>query len=355
MTVLTRYIAVEVLKAYFVAILVLLTFYNLFTFADELGDLGKGDYGLEQIVYYLLLTTPSVFYVLTPSAARLGSLVALGAMANNHELVAMQAASLSLLGIVKAVMCAGLVVVLLAISVSEFIVPDAMVEAKTMRSEAQNKELMTQSENGFWLRDGKNFINVRKFNSEGDLGQLVVYELDEQRRLKVFSFMDEATFVKEDEWLARGVSAVQVDLEKVLLTQSEEKVWPFAITQRFLDIVLVKPETLSSVNLFHYIQFLKKNDQKADVLELAFWNRLASPIVIVVMILIAVPFVVKVNRVTSVGFRILVGTILGVGFHLFNKVVGYMGLVYGLDPMLMGVLPSLTILAVASVVVSSLR
>ena len=131
MTVLTRYIAVEVLKAYFVAILVLLTFYNLFTFADELGDLGKGDYGLEQIVYYLLLTTPSVFYVLTPSAALLGSLVALGAMANNHELVAMQAASLSLLGIVKAVMCAGLVVVLLAISVSEFIVPDAMVEAKT--------------------------------------------------------------------------------------------------------------------------------------------------------------------------------------------------------------------------------
>lgn len=82
---------------------------------------------------------------------------------------------------------------------------------------------------------------------------------------------------------------------------------------------------------------------------------MTSPVVIMVMILIAVPFVVKVNRVTSIGFRILVGTVLGIGFHLFNKVVGYMGLVYGLDPLLMGVLPSLTILALASMVISSLR
>ena len=46
MNVLTRYIALEVLKAYFIAILILLTFYNLFTFADEMGDIGKGEYGL---------------------------------------------------------------------------------------------------------------------------------------------------------------------------------------------------------------------------------------------------------------------------------------------------------------------
>mgnify|MGYP003969354917 FL=1 len=355
MNVLTRYIALEVLKAYFIAILILLTFYNLFTFADEMGDIGKGEYGLGQIVYYLALTTPAAFYALTPSAALLASLVALGSMANNHELVAMRSASLSIFAIIKAGMCAGLVVVLVSIVVSEFVVPEASVSAKTMRAEAQNKALMTKSENGFWLRDGKSYINVRKFKGEGHLGDLVVYELDEQRHLKVFSFIHEAIFIKENEWLTRGISAVQVGSEKVFSRQIEEKRWPFSITQRFLDIVLVKPETLSSVNLFHYIQFLKKNEQKTDALELAFWNRVTSPVVIMVMILIAVPFVVKVNRVTSIGFRILVGTVLGIGFHLFNKVVGYMGLVYGLDPLLMGVLPSLTILALASMVISSLR
>jgi len=224
-----------------------------------------------------------------------------------------------------------------------------------MRAEAQNKALMTKSENGFWLRDGKNYINVRQFKGEGHLGDLVVYELDDQRHLKVFSYIHDATFVKENEWLTRGISAVQVHPEKTFSSQIDEKRWPFSITKRFLDIVLVKPETLSSVNLFHYIRFLKKNEQKTDALELAFWNRVTSPVVIMVMILIAVPFVVKVNRVTSVGLRILVGTVLGVGFHLFNKVIGYMGLVYGFDPLLMGVLPSITILAIASIFISSLR
>ena len=90
MNVLTGYIVREILKGSFIAVLLLLTLFNLFTFSDELKDLGGG-YGLKQIFYYLALTSPRVFYELVPASALLGSLFILGAMGNNRELIAMRA------------------------------------------------------------------------------------------------------------------------------------------------------------------------------------------------------------------------------------------------------------------------
>ena len=111
MKVLTVYIIKEILKGSFISLLLLLTLFNLFTFSDELGDLGVGGYGLKQIFYYLALTSPTIFYELMPASALLGSLFVLGAMANNQEITAMRAAGLSVFGIIKSVLSAGMVLV----------------------------------------------------------------------------------------------------------------------------------------------------------------------------------------------------------------------------------------------------
>ncbi|MCK5926268.1 MAG: LptF/LptG family permease, partial [Methylococcales bacterium] len=87
MNLLTRHIIKEVLKGSFLALILLLTLFNLFTFSDELKDMGTGDYGLKEIFLYLLLTSPRVFYELVPSAALLGSLFVLGTMANHSEII----------------------------------------------------------------------------------------------------------------------------------------------------------------------------------------------------------------------------------------------------------------------------
>lgn len=52
MNVLTGYIVREVLKGAFVAIILLLTLFNLFTFSDELPDM-TDDYGLKEIFIFL--------------------------------------------------------------------------------------------------------------------------------------------------------------------------------------------------------------------------------------------------------------------------------------------------------------
>jgi len=118
MNVLTRYIVKEILKGSFIALILLLTLFNLFTLTDELKNLGKGSYNLSDIFTYLALTSPRVCYELVPSSALLGSLFVLGSMGNNRELVAMRAAGVSILGIVKSTLVAGIILAIFAFCIS---------------------------------------------------------------------------------------------------------------------------------------------------------------------------------------------------------------------------------------------
>ena len=194
MNVLTGYIVREILKGSFVALLLLLTLFNLFTFSDELKDLGKGSYGLKEIFYYLTLTSPRVFYELVPASALLGSLFILGAMGNNRELIAMRAAGLSVLGIIKAVMVAGAILVFISLLVGEFVAPVTERMAQLIKVSAQNKQVLMNAKYGLWLREDKKFINVRQIVDDGHLADISIYELDDQQHLHEALHADEAVF-----------------------------------------------------------------------------------------------------------------------------------------------------------------
>ena len=68
----------EVVKGTLMALMILLSLLTFFSFADELGDIGKGAYGMKQIFTYLALILPRNFYELLAPAALVGSLVTLG-------------------------------------------------------------------------------------------------------------------------------------------------------------------------------------------------------------------------------------------------------------------------------------
>ena len=114
-----------------------------------------------------------------------------------------------------------------------------------------------------------------------------------------------------------------------------------------LKIVVVNPNNLSLYDLANYIRFLKKNNQKSHVFELAFWGRVVNPLVTFVMLLLSAPFVIGVKRGVSVGGRMMIGVVIGMGFNIIDKIVGHIGLIYDLNPPLMAFIPSLTVLALA--------
>jgi lipopolysaccharide export system permease protein len=346
MNVLSLYIAKEIFKGSLIALLVLLTLYNLFTFSDELKDLDKGHYDLKQIFYFVALTSPTVIYLLVPTAALIGSLFVLGAMGNNRELIAMQASGLSVLGIIKAVMLAGVVLVTLSVLIGEFIAPLGERLGQKIKVTALNEQVIMNSAYGLWLREGSNYINVRQVEDDGKLSDISMYELDGQRHLHLATHADKATFLGKKTWKLENIKQSTISTEQIQVSQQTERIWKSSIAPNLLKIVVVNPDNLSLYDLRTYVKFLKANHQKSHAYEVAFWGRIVNPLTTFVMLLVSAPFVIGIRRGISVGARIILGVTLGIGFDVFDKIINHIGLIYTLNPPLMALLPSLTVFAI---------
>ena len=341
MGVLTHYIVKEVVKGSSIALLLLLTLYNLFTFSDELQSLGVGNYGLKQILQYLALTSPRILYELMPSAALLGSLFVVGAMANNREIVAMRAIGLSTFWIIRSIMLAGLVLVTVSVLIGEFIAPTFEREAQILKTTAQhNNEIMLRSQYGMWLREGNRFINVRKLLDDGSLNDVRIYEINEQHQLTDMTHADQATFLGKNQWRLENVQRSKIGNRQVFAEKIAEQTWQSTIDSDLLKVTVVNSDNLSIYDLFMYIEFLKDNNQKSQSYELAFWSRLVNPFVTFVMLMVSAPFVIGIGRGTSTGARIMIGVLIGMTFNIFDKIAGHVGLVYDFNPIVMAVLPS---------------
>lgn len=341
MSVLTQYIVKEILKGSFIALILLLTLFNLFTLADELKDL-KGAYDLTAIFTYLALTSPRVCYELVPAAALLGSLFVLGAMGNNRELIAMRAAGVSVLGIIQSVLIAGAILAIFSIGMGEFIAPTAESNAQLLRATAQNKKLVANAKYGFWLRENNKFINVRKLEPNGELADISIYELD-NGHLQRSTHAQKAIYLQNEQWRLENLVQSDISIEKMHANSKMQDIWQSTIAPDLVKIAVVNPDNLSLIDLAQYVEFLKSNQQKSQTFELAFWGRVVNPFITFVMLLVATPFVIGVKRGVNVGSRMMIGIVIGMSFNILDKIFGHVGLIYDFNPFLISIFPSLLI------------
>jgi len=333
MKTLTRYLAVEVIKGSLLATGVLLMLVNFFTFADELGDLGKGDYGIRQILTVLLLTSPRDFYELLPSGTLIGSLVVLGLLASGRELMAMQSAGISRAKLMGAVLLAGVPLSLVSVGTGEYLAPMAERSAHTLKATALKKQVAARTRYGFWVRDGRVFINIRQIQYLDTLADITIYEAGESSDLRVASHAGQAMY-DEGQWHLKKIRETRFAGEQAVAVKKETSDWSSVLAPDLLNAFVLQPENLPAQELARYITYLKDNGQQSPIVELAFWGRLAHPLLTLIMLMVAIPFVLgnAVRGGMGTGQRIVVGVVIGLGFYLFDKMFGHIGLIYEISP-----------------------
>jgi lipopolysaccharide export system permease protein len=334
-----RYIGRNVGVSTLLVMGVLLTLFAFFAFMDEAGKIGKGHYGVWEAFQYVLLTLPGLAYQLFPIGVLLGTTIGLGLLASNSELVVMRAAGVSLLRIIGSVMKIGLVFVVLTIVIGEGIAPKAERYAQTLRSVAMSDKLTMRGRQGLWARDGDSFVNVRKLLLGGRLGEIYIYQRDAQHRLKRIVRADSADY-RDDQWILKGVVSSEIGEEQVFSTRVAEIPWQTNLSPDLLNVVTVEPNTLSIVGLYQYVNYLQENGLDTAAYEQALWGKIVAPLVTAVMVFIAIPFVFGPLRSVGVGHRILAGALAGIGFYILNQMFAYMGIVFGLNPVLSALAPA---------------
>ncbi|ORU94378.1 MAG: LPS export ABC transporter permease LptG [Cycloclasticus sp. symbiont of Poecilosclerida sp. N] len=350
MKMINRYIAVEVLKSTAVVQAFLLSLTLVVTFANEIEDVGTGQYGFIEIIKYLALTSPRNFYELLPSAALLGALITLGGMSNNYELTAMRAAGVSRWQIIFATLRVGVLMVFVSLFFSEVVAPTTEQAAQMLKFTAKNEQIALKTKYGFWIRDGDTYLNIRAILNSSELKDISIYEMMANNELKSATHATSAIFV-DDKWRLKGIQQTTITDDGVNVSKSDAGQLDRLLDPDLLDVMVVKPERLSITGLASYITFLESNGQDASRFILAITSKLVQPFVILVMLLIAIPLVLGVNRAGSTGTRILIGALIGIGFNLIDRLLGNVGVVYGLNPIVAASLPFLLALTVSLVTI----
>lgn len=345
MRILDRYVAMAVAGGTGIALLVVLGMDVFFSVIAQIDDVGKGGYTMAAMLQYVALTTPQGAYELFPLAALLGSLIGMGMLAANSELIAMRAAGVSVWRIVRSVLQAGVLMLLVAAFVGEVLGPAAEQKGQQLKAEATNKRISFLGSHGLWVRDERHYINAGKVLAGDVLADLNVYEFDAGGRMASATRAARARY-SGGEWLLHDVTQSVFDAERVEVDRLDEVAWPSLLTPELLGIVVLKPKNMSALDIRQFVGYLEENGLDSVEYRYAFWGRIMTPLATLVMLFISVPFVFGgLRRVTS-GQRIFVGILAGFGFYLFSQIASQVGQVYDLNPLLAMLAPNLLFLVV---------
>jgi lipopolysaccharide export system permease protein len=178
--ILSQYMMRTIFASTALVLVVLLALAGLFEFIAELDDT-QGNYGTAQAILYTLLRLPNLAFEMLPVAALIGSLLGLGALAGNSEIIVMRSAGLSVAEMSGMVAFSGAVLLIFTGLLGEFIGPPLDFYARNMRVEARYEQDDDHLGNEAWVKDGDVYLHLERVNPDFEFGSLYMYKFDGDR------------------------------------------------------------------------------------------------------------------------------------------------------------------------------
>lgn len=348
MKILDRYLAHEILGGTLLVFSALLVLFAFFDLIHELTFLGRGNYGVLQILGFVALNVPGHVYELFPVAVLIGTLFALAQLAHHSELTVMRVSGVSVLRLALSALRVGLLFVLLAFVVGEFVVPVSERTAIQLRTRAMSTVVAQDFRSGLWMRDGTSFVNVREVLPDSTLVGIRIYEFDAAYNLRSISYAAEGRHLRDMSWRLKDVEQTHFQGDSVRVSRLPEAYWRSVLNPDMLGLLLVVPEQMSAATLYAYLRHLSENNQSTARYEIALWSKFVYPLAALVMMLLAVPFALHQPRAGGVAGRVFAGIMLGLAFHLMNRVFANLGLLQNWPPVFAAVFPTLSFFLLAS-------
>ncbi|MFC4726806.1 LPS export ABC transporter permease LptG [Coralloluteibacterium thermophilus] len=348
-----RYVARAVLTSLLSAWAVLLAFDLVGAVVGELGDVGDGGYTFGHMLVGVLFSVPRRLYDLYPSAAVLGSILGLGALAASSELTALRAAGISRLRISLGALLTVFGLTAAMVVTGETLGPMGEARAASIVSAARSGDSILSRFSGLWARDGDTFVNVRAGSSRGrgregyvELADVRLYEFDDDGRLLTLSRARSAE-LRPTGSVLREVHRTRFGEREAIVERVAEEPWETSLDGDTLTTSLVRPRYLSTAQLYETIQYMRANSLDSRHFESFFWAHWFYPINVLALCLAAMPFAFGQLRSGGFGKRLFLGIVFGLGFVLAQMMLNGLAQVYGIPMWLTNLLPPAILLGIA--------
>lgn len=288
---------------------------------NEFDEIGIGNYDVLRVLEYIALSLPRRLYQMFSTAAVVGSMLGLGALAARSELIALQAAGASKLRIGLSSVWAVSSLLLLALILGEWVGPrgDRMAADLAAQSKAQG---ISFSGSGLWLRDGKAVWNAKRIVISGpgqvDLWDVWRYEFGQDARLQEVVRAERASF-RGNRFELTKVSRDRLADAAVGSEQFSSIEIPTLLDTGLIESHTVRPNQQATHELYETMRYAKVNRLDGQAFESAFWYRVFYPLIALALAFVATPFAFANVRSGGLGQRLLLGIALGVSFFFAHR------------------------------------
>ena len=348
MTIINRYLAFQVVMGLGIATAVLLPLFGFLDLLDQLDDVGKGTYRVTDAFLHTGLLLPRRFIQLAPFIALLGNVIALGRLAVGSELTAMRTAGVSPVRISLASLSVGSVLLLFITVLDQFVAPQFQQQAISSRAVALEKSAALGKHLGIWTRDERNILRIGEMLHAGKAVDIEIMHFDENGFLLTYTYARNAAFIEGDLWELHDVTTKSFNGNRIESVSANSLQWKSFLNPDDILTLTKSPESLSPVELFFHVRFLRATGQEGDAYALALWRKAGGAVTTIAMLLLSIPFVFGSAR-AGLGNRLVLASMLGISVYLFDQIVANAGLLLHLNPALTALLPGLLLVALASV------
>lgn len=349
--ILQRYIARVILSATGLAALIILGVLALVITLRELKNLGEGDYGIGQAIFYVLLRLPNELYQFSPMLILLGTIMGLSVLSSHRELAVMRASGFSIRQIITSVLTAALMLILTISIVGESIGPALSYKAEVRKENAQNAGQAVVTAAGVWFHVDNNFIHVQRVVGRQLLEGVTRYQFDDKHHLLAAYYAKSMSF-QNRQWQMNDVVKTTFYNERTKSQSFTRAAWDLKFNPTLLNVGLVEPNEMSLAKLSKLANYLEQNGLQSSEYRFDFWKRIFQPFASLVMVLLAIPFVLGTFSTSTLGRRILIGILVGFAFFILNAILGQLCIVFQLPAVLAAFLPA-ALFAVAGVYLSN--
>jgi lipopolysaccharide export system permease protein len=333
---------------------VLLALAGLIEFIGELDDVQNG-YRTPQAILYSALRLPNLAFEMMPVSALIGSLLGLGALAANSEIIVMRSSGLSIRKLATMVSLSGFVMFVFTALIGEFIGPPLDFYARDMRNEARYGQEEERLGNATWVKDGPVYLHLQRVSSEFEFGSIYVYRFDEDYALVSIAQAENSGIDENDRWRLENLRETQFENDGVQVTESPISLERFEVNAELLGNALAKPLSLSMRGLLSYIDYLERNSLDSGQYESELWYRVSRTLTVLIMPILALAFVFGSLRTGGTGGRLMIGIVIGLVYYLASEMLANSGQVFDLNPALVAWLPALALALVTTIALNRVQ
>ncbi len=344
--IINRYMMRNIHQGSLLVLFVLVSLGLFFILVGQLDDIGRGNYSLLQVVEYVALRVPGRIVDFMPLAVLLGTILSLGSLASNSEIIAMQAAGLSVLQLLRAALQAAAILALLSFLLAEWVVPISETSAREIRSSAINATPALRAKKGLWIKDKNQVLYIKELLPNGVARSVEIDQLDERGRL-VSTLAAQSAIPTSEQWLLKQVKQSIIGDQTVRTFDYDEMIYSGNISRQLLEALMIEPRQMSSSDLYAYLVFLDENKLDSSAAALTFWRKIAAPFTVLVMCVLGVPFVLGSQRQNNTGSRLMIGILLGLTYVVAERLMIQLGSRIDINPFINAISPGLLFLALA--------